>query len=90
MGGMFTVLKVRKEQKPGDYSDPGWYRHPAGTIAYEWTGALPEPARFAAEGRGSMPLQRKPAVTTEVKARKPNGHCGPLIDRPLNQRKENA
>src|SRR5574343_805521 len=43
MGGMFTVLKVRKEQKRGDYTDPGWYKHPAGTVAYEWTGALPEP-----------------------------------------------
>jgi len=74
MGGMFTVLKVRKEQKRGDYSDPGWYRHPEGTIAYEWTGVLPDPARFAAEHRGSMPLQSKPVGTTEVKARKPNGH----------------
>ena len=33
MGGMFTVLKVRDDQAPGDYSDPGWYRHPAGTVA---------------------------------------------------------
>ena len=35
MGGMFTVLKVRKDQKPGDYTDPGWYRYPAGTVSYE-------------------------------------------------------
>jgi len=35
MGGMFTVLKVRKEQKPGDYSDPGWYDYPPGTVSYE-------------------------------------------------------
>lgn len=35
MGGMFTTMKVRKEQKPGDYSDPGWYKHPAGSLAYE-------------------------------------------------------
>jgi FtsP/CotA-like multicopper oxidase with cupredoxin domain len=34
MGGMFTVLKVRDGQKPGDYSDPGWYEHPAGTVAW--------------------------------------------------------
>jgi len=38
MGGMFTVLKVREGQKRGDYSDPGWYRHPPGTVAREWTG----------------------------------------------------
>ena len=35
MGGMFTVLKVRKDQKAGDYSDPGWYDYPEGTVAYE-------------------------------------------------------
>jgi len=31
MGGMFTILKVRK-QLAGD-RDPGWYEHPAGTVA---------------------------------------------------------
>ena len=35
MGGMFTVLKIRKDQAPGDYSDPGWYDHPPGTVSYE-------------------------------------------------------
>jgi FtsP/CotA-like multicopper oxidase with cupredoxin domain len=35
MGGMFTVLKIRKDQKRGDYSDPGWYDYPEGTVAYE-------------------------------------------------------
>jgi FtsP/CotA-like multicopper oxidase with cupredoxin domain len=34
MGGMFTVFKVRAEQPPGDYSDPGWYDAPSGTMAY--------------------------------------------------------
>ncbi|WP_374473353.1 multicopper oxidase family protein [Arenimonas sp.] len=33
MGGMFTVLKVRDDQAPGDFSDPGWYRNPPGTVA---------------------------------------------------------
>jgi FtsP/CotA-like multicopper oxidase with cupredoxin domain len=33
MGGMFTVLKVRDDLAPGDYRDPGWYRHPRGTVA---------------------------------------------------------
>jgi FtsP/CotA-like multicopper oxidase with cupredoxin domain len=34
MGGMFTVLKVRADQAPDDYSDPGWYEPPPGTAAY--------------------------------------------------------
>jgi hypothetical protein len=33
MGGMFTVLKVRDGQKPGDFTDPGFYKAPAGKIA---------------------------------------------------------
>jgi len=33
MGGMFTVVKVRDNIPPGNYTDPGWYHHPAGTVA---------------------------------------------------------
>lgn len=33
MGGMFTVVKIRDDLKPGDYSDPGWYQNPKGTVA---------------------------------------------------------
>jgi FtsP/CotA-like multicopper oxidase with cupredoxin domain len=33
MGGMFTTVKVRDNLKHGDYSDPGWYDAPEGTIA---------------------------------------------------------
>jgi FtsP/CotA-like multicopper oxidase with cupredoxin domain len=33
MGGMFTTMKVRDDILPGDYSDPGWYTPPAGTLA---------------------------------------------------------
>lgn len=33
MGGMFTLVKVRKNQPKDDYSDPGWYNHPQGTVA---------------------------------------------------------
>ena len=68
MGGMFSVLKVRKGQKRGDYTDPGWFKHPAGTVAREWQG--PTPATTQA-----------PATTTsqpkvEVNIRKPAGHGG--------------
>jgi manganese oxidase len=34
MGGMFTVVKVREGLARNDYKDPGWYKHPAGTVAY--------------------------------------------------------
>jgi FtsP/CotA-like multicopper oxidase with cupredoxin domain len=33
MGGMFTVMKVRDDQPSGDFSDPGWYANPPGTVA---------------------------------------------------------
>ncbi|MCC7696612.1 multicopper oxidase family protein [Janthinobacterium sp. EB271-G4-7A] len=70
MGGMFTTVKVRKDQKPGDYRDPGWYKHPAGSVAYEWTGALPEPVR----GQGAGKQVLKGGV--EMTVRKPGAHTG--------------
>jgi manganese oxidase len=73
MGGMFSVLKVRKEQKPGDYSNPGWYPHPAGTVAFEYSGALAEPARFQSEGASAMPRAEKNAAAIELQVRKPLG-----------------
>jgi manganese oxidase len=46
MGGMFSVVKVREGLASGDYKDPGWYKHPEGTVAYEWKGEpLPMPKR---------------------------------------------
>jgi hypothetical protein len=66
MGGMFTVVKVRDGLARNDYKDPGWYQHPAGTLAYEWNGDAPAAARRPAakpEGR-------------ELRARKPSGHAG--------------
>ncbi|MDO9468399.1 MAG: copper oxidase, partial [Thiobacillus sp.] len=71
MGGMFTVMKVRREQKRGDYSDPGWYKHPAGTVAYELKDAPPAPVR--------APQAASPQGTPgdiEVTVRKPTGHAG--------------
>ncbi len=75
MGGMFSVLKVRQDQAPGDYSSPPWYRHPSGSVAYEWTGALPAAATEPAPGKGSMPSAGVPAEGIEVQIRKPvSGH----------------
>ena len=77
MGGMFSVVKVRKDQPRDDYSDPGWYDHPDGTVAYEWTGdAPPSAAAPAAAGPGLMPRAARDRAALEVRARKPRGHQG--------------
>ena len=70
MGGMFTVVKVRADQRPGDFKDPGWYKAPPGTTAYEWTGALAEAPR--AQTKAAM----SNSTTIEMKARKPSNHQG--------------
>jgi len=36
MGGMFTVVKIR-DHLASYNKDPGWYRHPPGTVAYRLT-----------------------------------------------------
>jgi len=71
MGGMFTVMKVRRGQKRGDYADPGWYRQPPGTQAREVAAAVAEPVRApaAASPQGN-------AGDVEVSVRKPTGHAG--------------
>ena len=78
MGGMFSVVKVRRDQKPGDYANPGWFKQPPGTQAYEWKGPpLAEPKRSSDGGKSAMPRASSTAV--EVQVRKPgksssNGH----------------
>ncbi|MBU6438121.1 MAG: multicopper oxidase domain-containing protein, partial [Betaproteobacteria bacterium] len=71
MGGMFSLLKVRRDQKPGDYSNPGWYKQPPGTQAREWTGDMPAADSSNAAGRAAMPVQNMPTGTVEVQVRKP-------------------
>ena len=66
MGGMFSVVKVRDDVKPGDFKDPGWYRHPQGTVAYEYTGDVQQPARANAPEADEGTLN----------VRKPSGHAG--------------
>ena len=65
MGGMFTVVKVRPDVKPGDYGDPGWYRQPNGTVAREWTRAAVDVTRAS-----SAPEKAE----VEMKAMKPGTH----------------
>jgi len=46
MGGMFTLMKIREGVAPNDYKDPGDYRHPEGSIAYQVAGSsAPSPPR---------------------------------------------
>jgi FtsP/CotA-like multicopper oxidase with cupredoxin domain len=68
MGGMFTTLKVREGLARGDYKDPGWYKHPAGTLAREWTGELPDVTRAVGVQAGS--------ADAAMAVRKPSGHTG--------------
>jgi FtsP/CotA-like multicopper oxidase with cupredoxin domain len=59
MGGMFSVVKVREGIAADDYADPGDYEHPEGTVAYEWTGELPD-APSATDAKTQTPT--KPAA----------------------------
>ena len=38
MGGMFTIIKVR--EGIGSYEDPGWYKHPGGSVARRVEGKM--------------------------------------------------
>ena len=76
MGGMYSVLKVRRDQKPGDVSDPGWFRHPPGSVAREVDAAAVPAPRDGKPGAAAMPVRNMPARNVEVKVRKPSGHAG--------------
>jgi len=67
MGGMFTTIKVRTGIARGDVRDPGWYQHPAGSVAHEWTGPLEEPVQRHGQGQGGP-------MDVHVAVRKPSGH----------------
>jgi hypothetical protein len=68
MGGMFSVVKVRDGLEVDDYADPGPYRHPAGTVAYDFTGDAGEATR-----RSENPPPEKPRIpTTHFKVVKPS------------------
>ncbi len=68
MGGMFSVMKVRADQKTGDYSNPSDYVHPKGTVATEFSGV----------NEADMPsvLRAKESIDSilQVSVRKPFGH----------------
>jgi len=68
MGGMFTVVKVREGLAAGDYKDPGWYRHPQGTVAYEvQAAAAAAPARRSERPKGNRSTMELNVVKPGVK-----------------------
>jgi FtsP/CotA-like multicopper oxidase with cupredoxin domain len=75
MGGMFTVVKVREGLAANDYKDPGWYKHPQGTVAWEWQGEKPSPAEAprAPEKGAAKKIKGK---EIELQAVKPKGGHG--------------
>ncbi len=70
MGGMFSVLKVREHLPQGwqPGQEIGWFQHPPGSLAREWTGE----AAPVAVAPGATPASAGPALTV----RKPSGHAG--------------
>ena len=66
MGGMFTTVKIREGMAPNDYSDPGDYKHPEGTVAFQFKGETAQPPRQT----GAAPSE----VPARVKKPAPGGH----------------
>jgi hypothetical protein len=68
MGGMFSILKVRKNQAHNDYKNSTWFKQPPGTQAFEWKGQKPEVKRSNSAGSSAMPrLHPKPEIEVNVK-----------------------
>jgi hypothetical protein len=74
MGGMFSVVKVREGQARNDYKDPGWYRHPQGTVSYELQDTSTRQTEAPRAPATDKQIKGQPAREIEVKAVKPKGH----------------
>jgi hypothetical protein len=71
MGGMFTVMKIREGLARDDYRDPGPYKHPQGTVAYE----VEAPAGTAPRQINEK-AKAKPAPAQEMKGMNMKGMKG--------------
>jgi hypothetical protein len=69
MGGMFTMIKIRKGITR--WEDPGWYAHPAGTVA--------RAATYPKSASGRFACPRHPAMVSPVAADCPK--CGSALAR---------
>jgi len=68
MGGMFTVMKIREGLDRDDYSDPGAYKFPKGTVAYQIEAPPGEPPRQS--GANDKTTRDKGAKSGDVENRK--------------------
>jgi hypothetical protein len=63
MGGMFTAMKIREDMAHDDYSDPGPYKNPAGTVAYEIDTPAAKPPSQDGATQAPPKTRNKPAPT---------------------------
>jgi manganese oxidase len=61
MGGMFTVVKIREGLARNNFTDPGPYQNPPGTVAHEVEGRSSEPIR-----RSNSSSTGRPGTTVQV------------------------
>src|SRR5262249_37088732 len=74
MGGMMTGMKVREDLAPNDYKDPGPYKFPQGTVAYEVKAAGAPEAQKPSTGESpgmNMPGMDMPGM--DMPGMKPGG-----------------
>ncbi len=82
MGGMFSVVKVREGLAKSDYKDPGWFKHPEGTVAYELKGAKLGEAPRAAPPEGGAKAAAWRAKDPRKPSLGPNGKPRPASKNP--------
>ncbi|MEW6169591.1 MAG: copper oxidase [Pseudomonadota bacterium] len=78
MGGMFTVVKVREGLAPGDYRDPGWYRHPKDRIARRISSdpGFGNPVRRLPYGPPRQPAAGSPSPMPDLRGTDHSKHGG--------------
>jgi len=70
MGGMFTVMKIREGLARNDYKDPGPYKHPSGTVAYEVEPPQKDPPRQVGTKNQPKAAAAKPIKGMNMKGMK--------------------
>jgi len=75
MGGMFTTVKIRDGLARDSYADPGPYKNPPGTVAYEIETPQSEAPRQTGKDKptkeqGSKPMDMKGMKGMDMKGMK--------------------